>query len=321
MKNFIAVLAFACAVLVGASVRAEVTLWEKWGIDPYASSISEACAKAPKAIQGFQHMPQDVKDNFKKILGDSCQEFMKESLAPGTRIQEMWSGNKGLLGMKEVPYIPVSHAPDKRKYRENSVFQAPIVFLWKFISKRDGKTYLLYLPWVCFNWAWGYDLPQPTSDMKCVTVEYFVEQGDEIRFAIFAKGRLPSSSCWQLCDGDKCSAPPTPCDTCDWRGPKSVIPVGFDPMHTGRYTASVQRQTLRFPQEVKDGFVILCDERKGKHSDSWIVPPTAWGKFGKNNIAIHVPYGEQDWPVWGVYGSKPKVPKEGEIIESTVWEK
>lgn len=321
MKNFIAVLALACAMLASTTVRAEVTLWEKWGIDPYASSILEACAKAPKAIQGFQHMPQDVKDSFKKVLGNSCKAWIKESLTPGTRIQEMWSGigsREKIIGPKEVGYISVSLAPDGRRYKEGSVSQAPVVFLWKFISEKDGKTYLLYLPLVCFNWSWGYG-----ESLQCATVEYLVAPGDEIRFAIFARKRLPSSACWQLCDGSECSAPPTPCDTCDWVGPRSVIPTGLDPLHTGRYTARAEHQALRLPREAKDDFIVLCDERKGmSHSDSWIVPPTAWERFGGNRTdAVRVPYGGQDWPVWGVYGSPKVVPKQGEIVESLVWEK
>jgi hypothetical protein len=131
---------------------------------------------------------------------------------------------------------------------------------------------------------------------QCVTLEYDVIPGDEVRFAVFAQRRLPASACWQLCDGTDCAAPPSPCDTCDWVGPKSVVPTGSEPLHTGRYVAKSAHQTLRFPREVATGYVALCDERAGLgESDSWIVQPSAWA----HATTVSVPYGDQQWPAWG----------------------
>lgn len=132
---------------------------------------------------------------------------------------------------------------------------------------------------------------------QCVTLEYNVKPGDEVRFAILARKRLPASACWQLCDGTECSALPSPCDTCDWVGPKSVIQTGFEPLHTGRYIARAEHQTLRFPREVTSNYVALCDERAGLgESDADVVTPQDW----QGRSVHHVP---SSWPLWGTTGN------------------
>lgn len=133
---------------------------------------------------------------------------------------------------------------------------------------------------------------------QCVTLEYDVIPGDEVRFAVLARKRLPASACWELCDGAECSAPPSPCDnTCDWIGPKSVVPAGFEPLHTGRYTAHAKHQVLRFPREVTSNYVALCDERAGLgESDADVVTPQDW----QGRSVHHVP---ESWPLWGTTGA------------------
>lgn len=137
--------------------------------------------------------------------------------------------------------------------------------------------------------------PRPSP---CATVEFTVVPEDEVRFVILAKKRLPSSFCWQMCDGKDCAAPPSPCDDCDWIGPKSVIATGFEPLHSGRYIARSAKQKLRFPRAAMVDYIALCVTRAGLgQSDSWIVPPKAW--HGKS--VVSVPYGGQQWPAWGQY--------------------
>ena len=135
-----------------------------------------------------------------------------------------------------------------------------------------------------------------TPPKPCATVEYAVKQGDLVRFAVltYGKDRLPDA-CWQLCDGDECSAPPSPCQDCDWIGPLSVIPSGYLPNYTGLYIAHGAKQTLRFPREVKANYVALCVTRGDLgESDSWVVQPSAWGTA----TTVVVPYGGQEWPSW-----------------------
>ncbi len=140
------------------------------------------------------------------------------------------------------------------------------------------------------------------SGQACRTVDFTGKPGDEWRFAVLAQKRLPASACWQLCDGNICSAPPSPCDHCNWIGPKSVIPAGFRPLYTGRYVAHASHQSLRFPREVEQNYVALCDMRAGLgESDSWVVSPSKWKeKKEKGRVTVvRVPYGGQMFPVWG----------------------
>lgn len=334
MKNIIAVLALACAMLASTTARAEVTLWEQWGIDPSASSVPEACEKAPKAIQGFQHMPQDVKDSFKKVLGNSCKAWTQESLTPGTRIQEMWSGigsNEKIIGPKEVGYLPVSRAPDGREYKEDSVFQAPIVFRWKFTSEQDGKTYLLYLPWVCFNWSWGYGVSPMRTEEKCVTVEFDAELKDIVRFAIVGQDSLRPSSCFAVSyDGGKTfSALPAPCGNCDFINSMSVVRDEKIKVvqQSGFYEAKQKKQVLRLPVEtIQKHYVFLCVTRAGVDSLSWYVPPSVWSRFKlftSTAIAytVPIPYGcNKKWPTFDRADLNPKPVVRDGIREECVEE-
>lgn len=129
---------------------------------------------------------------------------------------------------------------------------------------------------------------------QCATARYTVTQGDLVRFGVLAQRRLPASACWQLCDGDDCSMFPSPCDDCNWFGPKSVIPRGFEPQHTGLYRAHSEKQSLRFPREVVTSYVALCVEREGLgESDSAVVFPPTWGQ----DMVVTIP--ASGFPLWG----------------------
>ena len=191
-----------------------------------------------------------------------------------------------------VAKLPVLKAPDGRQYRKNknkdTVFETVEALSWTF--SYEGRTYVLYLPEVCFNWSWSVATTPPEP---CATVAYTVSPGDEVRFAVLAQRRLPPSACWQLCDGIECSMFPSPCDECDWAGPLSAIPVGFNPLHTGLYVAHSAKQTLRFPREVMANYVALCVEREGfGESDADVVTPQDW----QGRDVHYVPAG---WPLWG----------------------
>ena len=281
---------------------AEPKLWKDWGIAPYAVSQEAACKKAAEAIDGFTAMPAAVKSHFKTKLESTCKGGETFWLTPDMLLEQMWSGPDSahkkahVMERAAVAELPVLKSPDGRPYRKGSVAETARALSWKYTY--EGKTYVLYLPFVCFNWSWGFaftPLPEKVVEV-CATAEYVVKIGDAVRFAVLTRKRLPSSACWQLCDGTDCAAPPSPCDNCDWIGPKSVIPAGFEPLHTGLYIARAERQTLRFPLEVMKEYIALCIERDGLgESDSWIIQPSAW--IGRTTVVV--PYGGQPWPAWG----------------------
>lgn len=282
------------AMLTSEKAHAAEPKWDKWNVAPYASSLEEACRKAPAAIDGFA-LPPAVKQHFTQILGTACKGGKEVWLTPDMLIEQMWSGGQHphVMQRRAVGELPVLKSPDGRTYRKGAVAETAKALSWTFVY--EGKPYVLYLPYVCFNWSWTFG-PVPLLEM-CVTVEYTVKIGDEVRFAILSRKRLPASACWQLCDGTDCAFPPSPCDECDWIGPKSVIPTGFEPLHTGRYIAHSEHQVLRFPQEVRSEYIALCDERTGLgESDSWIIQPSEW-RTGVTTIVV--PYGGQEWPAWG----------------------
>lgn len=319
-------LALALAALTSSADAAEKqsSQWDKWGAAPYATSREEACREAPEAIDGFA-FPSPVKELFKKLLGATCKGGTEAWLTPGMPLEQMLSGKSGkkpphLMNKVTVAELPVLQSPDGRPYRKGAVAETAKALAWRV--EHEGRAYMLYLPFVCWNWAWKFGVPPlptppppaprpapilvpPTPPQEeCSTEEYAVQPGDEVRFAVLAQRRLPASACWQLCDGADCAAPPSPCDVCDWIGPKSLLPEGFEPLHTGRYVARFAKQSLRFPREVQANFVALCVEREGLGgSNSWIVDPDAWRRFGKRTVGkgtvISVPYGGIVWPVWG----------------------
>ncbi len=281
----------------GKAHAAEPKPWNKWGGAPYTRSFEESCRKALEAIDGFT-LPLEVKEHFKAAVGTTCKDGEKVWLTPEMLIEQMWSGpdahHKGphVMNRVTVAELPVAKSPDGRQYRKGAVAETAKALSWEFQFK--GKLYVLYDPFECGNWSWAFG-PVPLPEM-CVTVKYTVKIGDEARFAVLTRKRLPASACWQLCDGTDCAAPPSPCDTCDWIGPKSVIPAGFEPLHTGRYIAHSEHQTLRFPREVMSEYIALCDDRVGLgESDAWIIQPSAWSA---GVTTVVVPYGGQEWPAW-----------------------
>ncbi len=297
----IGVVALTLFVAIARPACAYEPVWDKWNASPYALSFEMACAKAKVAIDGF-NIPQAVKEYFKNA-------FLKDGepvwLTPDMLLEEMWTGgaHPHVMSKKLVGELPVLRSPDGRKYRRDTVAETAKALSWS--RTYEGKNYVLYLPLVCFNWCWSFGsppapppekCPEPAVE-KCATVKYIVEPNDEVSFAVFARELLPSSSCWQLCDGDNCTALPSPCgDDCNWVGPKSVLPTGFEPLHSGKYVARAEKQALRFPLGVEKNYVAICVTRDGKQSDSWIVQPSAWGE-GKTIVVV--PYGGQDWPAWG----------------------
>jgi len=251
--------------------------WQHFGADPYATSRGEAMRTRESAFRklGF---PAPVV----KLLVEATQKSgEKIRIVNGDRFSTMLSKGGVVHRNVTVAFVmpPIS---GKMEY-------AAPAERWQV--SWEGKTYTVILPEVCGNWS-----SIAPSLEACAMVEYTVQPGDGVRFAVIAQKRLPASVCWQLCDGSDCAAPPSPCDTCDWVGPTSVIPTGFEPLHTGLYVAHSAKQSLLFPREVMENYIALCVERDGLgESDSWIVQPSAWGSTTK----VVVPYGGQQWPTWG----------------------
>ncbi|MFA6503236.1 MAG: hypothetical protein WCT45_03220 [Candidatus Paceibacterota bacterium] len=128
----------------------------------------------------------------------------------------------------------------------------------------------------------------------CVTVELTVVPGDEVRFFISAPKRLPSSACSQVCDGNDCAAPPSPCDDCSWISHMPGVARGFLPLHSGKYVARSAKQKFRFPRAAMTDYIAFCVTRGGLgQSNAAVVLPPTWGK----SSIVKIP--AQGFPLWG----------------------
>lgn len=262
-------------------------VWRHFGAAPYAPNRAEAMRTRESAFRALGFPNEAVK------------ELVRATEMPGERIR-LTNGYRlsAMLSKGSVVHRNVVVDFIKPPINGKMEYAAPAE-MWQVVWK--GQTYTVILPDICNNWSRRDTIPTAPrlsiGPSECRTVAYAVNPGDLVRFAVLAQKRLPASACWQLCDGTDCAAPPSPCDDCDWIGPKSVIPDGFEPLHTGRYVAKHSKQTLRLPLEVSASYVALCDDRPGLgDSDSWIVQPREWRR---GITTIIVPYGGQQWPAWG----------------------
>lgn len=273
-------LLFGAAALMSVAHADEGFQWKHFGTDPYAATRAEAMRTRESAFRSMG-LPAPV-----------IAKFMRVTEKPGEKVRIV-NGDKfsAMMSRNGVVHRDVTVAFVAPPVSGKMEYAAPAE-QWQVVW--EGKVFTVLLPEICNNWSYkwaGRDIA-----LACASVEFFVKPGDEVRFAVLSRNRLPASACWQLCDGDDCSMFPSPCDTCDWVGPLSVIPTGFMPLHTGKYVARAEHQVLRFPREVMSNYIALCDERKGLgQSDSWVVQPSAW----QDRMVVQVPYGGQKWPAWG----------------------
>lgn len=165
MTSLALITAVGSLLVVGKAQAADVEPWKNWGAAPYARSLNEACKKAPTAINGF-NMPQTVKEHFIEKLGTVCKSDKGVWLTPDMLLEQMWSGPDShhkephVMDKKQVGELPVLRSPDGRPYSKGSVAETAYSFSWTFVY--EGKTYILYLPLVCFNWSWAFGPAVPT---------------------------------------------------------------------------------------------------------------------------------------------------------------
>jgi hypothetical protein len=279
-------------------------IWNHWNAAPYATSQGEACRKAPEAIDGFISMPQAVKDHFKRAVGSACKgESAKVWLTPHQRLEEMWSGpdkhHKAAHVMKlpEVAEHPVVRAADGRTYRPGSVAESPSAEVWTYVY--EGKTYVLYLPHVCFNWSWTFGPPVIPLKNPCYTISFNAPPG-KVRWGVGVKeAPLPPDECNAIKQGDKpWTAWYGDCNDfiyIEGRAVPCIPPVDYIQRVLGAsafiphryvYVPMAKRQTLRFSGAVLQAMVYIClEDREERRSCRVDVRPEDW----KGRTHIDVP--------------------------------
>jgi hypothetical protein len=269
--------------------------WDRWNIDPYATDKVMACQLARLAIDGF-HMPTAVKTHFKRVVGTTCTGGKSVWITPGQQFEEMWSGS-GLLGRLMVGKIPVTESPDGRPYRSGAVAEAANALEWSYTH--GGRTYILDLPFVCFNWAWRFGATvaspppakpsTPKAPSSCRTISYNGPVGGQARWGdASTDGPLPASACnalqqgggvWEAWYGH-----------CDWcQGAigyiRSILGSNAEIYHKFLYRVRERRQTLRFSTAVTTDVVYIClEDADGRQSRGVYVRPEDW--VGKTHIEI-----------------------------------
>lgn len=301
------IVAFFVTVAPKAAFAADESPWNRWSISPYASSLVEACRKAPAAIDGFKNLPSAVKTGFKQILNATdCKGGTEVWLTPHQLLEEMWSGGASphVMSKKTVGELPVLKSPDGRSYRKGSVAETAKAMSWTFVH--EGKSYVLYLPYVCFNWSWAFGSPPVQAAEECVEYAFnAVPVGAKVHWGVgSARGPLPPSACnaqkqgngewtaWTgecskvmqvVRDGKVITLPECTADIDFIRktiGMKATVP------HRFTYEATDVKQTLRFPKIVRDDVIYLCLEYPDRSSTCGIyMRPQDW----KGRSRIDVP--------------------------------
>ena len=260
---------------------AEVSRWNTWDVAPYAHTFGEACKKASLAIDGFD-MPSEVKQHFKQVLGSSCKGGTEMWLTPHQTLKQMWSGGQHPHVATDVMVgeLPVLKSPDGRPYRKGSVAETAKAFSWTWTY--EGKTYVLYLPFVCFNWSWTFGPPPTVVAEECVEVVFNAPADGHVRWGVgTTTGPLPPDKCNAQRQGDDgvWMAWYGECDICapaldyidNVFGSSAAVP------HKYLYPTIRTRQTLRFTTSVWNMVLYIClEDVNGLRTCGVYVRPQDW---------------------------------------------
>ena len=267
----------------------EVPQWSKWNVAPYARNLEEACRKASVAIDGF-NMPSAVKRHFKDQLGTSCKGGIEVWLAPHQSLAQMWSGGQHphvTTGIA-VGELPVLQSPDGRPYRKGSVAETAKAFSWAW--NYEGKTYVLYLPLVCFNWSWTFGPPPATVALEeCVELSFNAPTDGHVRWGVgsISGPLLPDKCNAQRQDGGEWNAWYGECDICaaalDYidgvLGSSAAVP------HKYLYPVIRTKQTLRFSTAIWNMVVYVClEDANGLRTCGVYMRPEDWK--GRHHVEI-----------------------------------
>jgi len=297
-KLIVVLLALVLAALGNPIYAAEPTLWSNWGAAPYARNLKESCLKASAAIDGF-NMPSAVKEHFKSVLGTTCKDGVETWLSPGLSLKQMWSGPDAhhkkahIMDEKSVAELPVLRSPDGRPYRKGAVAETAKALVWVFAY--EGKTYVLYNPFVCFNWAWT--IASPVAPIKkCVELSFNAPIGGYVRWGIgTTTGPIPPDECNAQRQGDGLwTSWYGECDICipalgyirGILGGTALVP------HKYLYPVTHTRQTLRFSTEIWTKLVYIClEDASGKQSCGVYMRPQDW----KGRYRVEIPDSMWNW--------------------------
>jgi hypothetical protein len=177
--------------------------WNRWNVAPAARSAEEACRETPQEID-LSDMPADAKAYFKNLIGPDCKGGVDVWLDPGKQLGGMTEKGTGELRFIKnvtVGELPVLRSPDGRPYRKGAVAETARARAWGPFTASDGKTYVWYQAYVCFNSGYYY-VPPPSTVEHCSIIRVHVDSDDvhgyayALRFAFY--GRYRPSACFGI---------------------------------------------------------------------------------------------------------------------------
>ncbi|MFA7302601.1 MAG: hypothetical protein WC030_02535 [Candidatus Paceibacterota bacterium] len=276
----------------------KVGVWDNWNVAPFALTQEEACERAAAAISGFD-MPAPVKAHFKAAIGTNCKGGTIAWLTPGTVLEEMWSTDH-IVRKQKVGELPVLQSPDGREYRKGAVAQTARALEWSY--SYGGKTYLVDLPSVCFNWSWRFGAtcvtprpvakpaPKPVPQQEvCRELVFNANPSGKVWWSIGGNTLFPPSVCNAQRQGDgPWRAWYGECHECEgalWYV-RRILGNTAEIFQKYLYPVKEVRQTIRFSRAVEDSVVTVCLENaEGVQTCGYYVTPSHW-EGGRTRVEI-----------------------------------
>jgi hypothetical protein len=179
--------------------------WQHWGGAPYASTRTEAMAKLGNALDAMVAagiMPKEVADSFRandyKLIRDNPDGITTTPgkhayLPPETHLDGMMTGGKD-------PHLMTNVTVGKTVIGKGQV-KAAEALPWALTFQ--GKTYVLVMPFTCFNWSlMTFEVaPPPPAQDDCWTIMTTVKgsQGDKAEhFGLYGPHSLSSCSAYRI---------------------------------------------------------------------------------------------------------------------------
>jgi len=203
--SLILLLAFAAVNVVALAPANAETTWTTWGGAPYASSYEEAVRRLPDALHDL-NIPEPVRVLFLEEVRRNPQGT-RAYLTPGMRFLWMMTGGARPHAMENVV---VGRNPVRR-----GVVQAAEARGWRVVH--EGRTYVLVLPDICYNWAWRTEAPpqQEIAEEPCSIVTLTIPAGrHQLLFGGLSSAAPPPSRCFAVRQGGEWEALPGGCIEC-----------------------------------------------------------------------------------------------------------
>lgn len=276
------IMIFVVLALVALATSAQAEWkWQHFGTDPYATSREVAMKTREDAFRSMG-LPAPV-----------ITQLLRVTEKSGEKVRIVNGDHFSVMLSKKGVHRDVVVAWEKKPQRAME-YAAPAE---KWQTVWEGKTFIVFLPEVCFNWAFTVaTIIAPRAVVapvvfaeKCVELSFNAPVGGKVRWGVAsATGPLPPSECnAQRQDDQPWTAWMGQCDDC-------VGAIGYlrgilgekaEIQHKYLYAVTAKEQTLRFSEAVWADVVYICLEYPdGKMTCGVYMRPQDWQ--GRHSVFI-----------------------------------